>query len=105
MHVHSHTHTHFLEVAWACLALSDRNAIPWSLARFRDFVRTTEPGRGPHLLRAVQAGPLRAPQPRVREKIRGRKRKVLYSGKSQFYTYYSNISYYTEYLIYHIICI
>ena len=47
-----------------------------------------EPGLDPHLHRRVQAAPLRAPQPRAREKTRDRKRKVSYSGKKYFlYTY------------------
>ena len=49
--------------------------------RWTPRARATEPG-----LDGVQAGPLRAPQPRAREKTRDRKEKVLYSGKRQFYT-------------------
>ena len=36
----------------------------------------TEPTRNPNLRRGVQAGPLRAPQPRAREKTNGRRRKA-----------------------------
>ena len=42
-----------------------------------------EPGLDPHFHRRVQAPPLRAPQPRAREQTRGRKRKVLHSGKKR----------------------
>ena len=34
--------------------------------------RSTEPARNPNLRRGVQAGPLRAPQPRAREETHGR---------------------------------
>ena len=48
----------------------------------RPGARATEPGLDPHFHRGVQAGPLRAPRPRVRENGRGRKEKVLYCEKN-----------------------
>ena len=36
--------------------------------------RATDPGQGSHLHHGVRAGSLRAPEPRTREKTRGRKR-------------------------------
>ena len=38
-------------------------------------VCATDLGQGPHLRRGARAGSLRAPEPRAREKTRGRKRK------------------------------
>ena len=62
-----------------CLALARRKAIPRKEPARHGFERperATEPGRGPNLrVVSVQAGPLRAPQPRAREKTRGRKRR------------------------------
>ena len=64
-------------------------------------MRTTEPGRDPHLHRGVQAPPLRAPQPTAREKTRGRKIIVSYSGKKYHVLHFLHINSntpYTEYL-------
>ena len=50
-------------------------AITWQIARLRTpRARATEPDRGPNLRLAYARSPLRAPQPREREKTRGRRR-------------------------------
>ena len=50
--------------------------------------RATDLGQGPHLRRGVRAGSLCAPEPRAREKTRGRKRKSAESrcAKKHIYT-------------------
>ena len=53
------------------------------LARLRTpRASATEPGWGQHLRRVVPAAPLRAPQPRAREKTRGRKRRACQCAKN-----------------------
>ena len=48
-------------------------------ADFATLNAQTETGREPHWHCRVRTGSIRAPQPRAREKTRGRKRKALYS--------------------------
>ena len=80
----------FSGFAWAWLALAGQKAIPWLVARFRDFLKlracATEPGQDPHSHRGVHAGLLRAPQPRARkETAAGRKSfEVLFCGVCGF---------------------
>ena len=77
-------------VAWAWLALDGRKAIPWLLTRFRDFERPEHTPRSPagtHTCTVVYRRVPCVPRSREREKkTGGRKRRVLYSGKSPFYT-------------------
>ena len=63
------------EFAWVWMALRARNASPWSLATLNPQSTCHGPRPGPYLRRGVRAGPLRAPEPRAREKSHGRKRK------------------------------
>ena len=75
----------FSGVAQAWLALACRKAVPWLLERPQHAPRS--PAGTPTCIVVCLAAPLRTPQPRAREKTRGRKRKVLCSRKSQFQTY------------------
>ena len=60
------------------MVLARRKAIPRKESAPLDFARREpDPGQGPKLapINSVHAGPLRAPQPREREKTRGQRRK------------------------------
>ena len=57
------------------MALRARNASRGCLRLRTPRTRATDLGRGPRLRRGVRAGSLRAPEPRAREKTRGRRRK------------------------------
>ena len=51
--------------------------ITWHISRlWTPRERATEPARDPNSRRGVQAGPLRAPQPRARDKTHGRRKKA-----------------------------
>ena len=62
------------------LGPSSAESNPWITCQFPRLwtpgARATQPARDPILRRGVQAVPLRAPQPRAREKTHGRRRKA-----------------------------
>ena len=69
-------------IMWVCIRLDGSRCsegLPVVTCQFSRLrtprARTTDLGHGPHLRRGVRVGSLRAPEPRAREKTRGRKRK------------------------------
>ena len=68
------------------MTLRARNASPWLLASFRDF----EPPE--HLRRGVWAGPLRALEPRTRERPAAGREKMRMCTKNTFILVHGNIS-------------